>query len=141
MAYNYRALPIIGTVPELIVEEIPPLFIQPPKVIQFQKEICKVNDVTVKLCFIQSIAINITSIKKTRLQILEAYSTPAQISELDNHSKSLSFHLLSRLPSFLEFRNPIQSGRLVAWTPLGMVIIAFKSEIDNSNNDSQWTCL
>ena len=49
LAHNLRALPIIGAEPELQELEIPPLFIQPPKVIKFTQDTSKVNHITITL--------------------------------------------------------------------------------------------
>jgi len=106
LAYNCRALPIIGTVPVLPEIEIAPLLILPPKVIQFKQDISKVDDLKITLELINMISIVIISIKKSREQITAQFSTQEHISALDQHAKSMSYHLISRLPQFLEDRIP-----------------------------------
>lgn len=63
-AYNYRAEPIIGTVPESPEINTPPLFIQHPKVIKFQHNVSKRNDATITFNWIIILATHASSIKK-----------------------------------------------------------------------------
>ena len=104
LAYQNRAKPIIGTVPILPPIQTPPLFIQPPKVIKFQQNITQVDSTTTTLpwlvdCCVHSV-INLPALQ------LQANYTPASILHLNNHSKHVSYHLISRLPIFLQDRLP-----------------------------------
>mmetsp|Transcript_26269 Transcript_26269/g.30997 ORF Transcript_26269/g.30997 Transcript_26269/m.30997 type:complete len:130 (+) Transcript_26269:125-514(+) len=104
LAYQCRSKPIIGMVPILPRIETPPLFIQPPKVIAFQQSISQVDSTTCTLPWLVDCS-QTCVIKITTRELNENYSAES-ILQLNLHSKALSYHLISRLPYFLQDRIP-----------------------------------
>ena len=65
----------------------------------------------------------IPSIQRNELQINHQYPSTESIQELNLHSKAMSFHLISRLPHFLQYRMPpsrpyLQPGTHWVWNSL-----------------------
>ena len=106
LAYQYKNQPIIGTIPVQPEIVTPPLFILPPKIVCYQNDIAKVNHTNITKQWMVECCLCIPSIPISEQQINHQYPSPESMHELNQHSKALSFHLISRLPHFLQYRLP-----------------------------------
>ena len=99
LAHQNRSKSTIGTIPTLPPIQIPPIFIQPPKVVKFQQEIAQVDThITTLPWLVDCCILRVIEIPAHQL---DNTSSPTSIIKLNNHAKALSYHLISHLPTFL----------------------------------------